>query len=128
MPRTFTKRDALGAGGGVALAALAGCFGISHRIPPDEGTIHIGGAEWASGKTLRVVARTSGDVALDRSYTLPDDDAELTVKPAPYELLVSLDGEQMLSYTWEVTSCQSELYIMFASTERNGISIDTSNC
>lgn len=129
MPRTVTKRDALRTGGGVALAALAGCFGISHRIPPDEGTIRIHDAEWAAGKTLRIVARTNnGDVALDTSYTLPVNDVEVTVEPATYELLVYLDGEQQTTYTWKVTNCRRELYIEFASSEEDGILIDTSAC
>jgi hypothetical protein len=130
MPHTPTRRDALALGGSVAIASLAGCFGITRRGRPDEGTINIqdAGADWASGKTLRVVAQKNSDTIVDQSFTLPVGQQKLTIEPAVYSIQVYLGGERRTTYSWKVTKCQSILYVTVEESESEGVQIHTTQC
>ena len=111
-------------------ASFAGCIRFGYNEPADSGTIHIydNGAEWASGKHLRIIARTDRETILEENYDLQVEDPELVVPATTYQIEVYLDQIRQTSYEWDINNCNAELYIEIPEREQNGIRIDTSNC
>lgn len=133
MTDAYTKRTILQGAGTAVGASLSGCiFGLDLGV--SEGHIQFFSDEdrdWIEeGQTLRVVGKTGGTKAFERSVRLPYNGEPLTVHPDTYTIYVYLEDELIdkPEWKWEVTSCQSDLYLTFQRTKQKGIIFGTSNC
>lgn len=125
-----TTRRVLFAGCTGVCGLVTGCFGISHRLPPDSGEVvstgKVGDEAWAGEYgTLRIIGRTDGTESFNKSYEVPAD-VRFEVEPATYNVTAMIDGEVVGTYEWEVTSCRNQLLIdMYYPME---MKFTTSNC
>ena len=134
MHSSRTRRAVLRSSGLIATTSLAGCFGAGRMFGPGEGEIFIVTSSeeqadlWVAGQTFRIVGRTDGEVAFEESYELPVGALDLTVPPDTYQIVLSVGGDEITTYEWEVTSCKDQLLLEFLDSREDGIHVGTSNC
>lgn len=123
----MNRRSALHSVALGASASLAGCFGIAHHLPPDEGEITVRNMD-DDLNTISVTLTDGDRVALDETYELAADESgpTETVEPATYAVAATVDGERIERFEWDVTTCRSVAVLSVGADET--LRLQTSNC
>ncbi|WP_135824700.1 hypothetical protein [Halorussus ruber] len=110
-----------------ASASLAGCFGMAHRTPPEEGELTVRNMD-DEPHEVALTLSDGDETVLEESYDLDADRSspKAIVEPATYDLSVTLDGGRTEQFEWDVTSCRSIGSVQI--WDGGEIRFETSNC